>query len=309
MKPVYTLADLASREILDAGADKPAKLAVLGWPIAHSASPRMHQPALDANGINARYIRLEVEPGKIPEAFARMRTLGFIGCNVTVPHKLEAMAACDDVHPNAELLGAVNTVRFDADAIRGFNTDGPGFANAIEDVFEISLDGVFATNSENIFHSSVAIVGAGGGAGQAIATQCVISGVSKLVLVNRTVEKLGPLVERLRDIGSATEIIALSFDDATLAGACLDCDLIVNTSSVGLKPGDPSILPAECLKADHLVYDTIYQPPVTPLLALAQAKGCRTSNGLSMLIHQGALAFQHWFPHTSPLPVMRAALG
>jgi shikimate dehydrogenase len=116
-------------------------------------------------------------------------------------------------------------------------------------------------------------------------------------------------VERLLELGSATEIIPLSFDDASLAGHCLDCDLIVNTSSVGLKPGDPSILPAACLKPEHLVYDTIYQPPVTPLLALAQAKGCRSSNGLTMLLHQGALAFQHWFPNTDPLPVMRAALG
>ncbi len=309
MKPVYTLADLASREILDTGADKPAKLAVLGFPIAHSASPRMHQPALDANGINARYIRLEVEPGRIAEAFERMRALGFIGCNVTVPHKLEAMAACDDVRPNAAFLGAVNTVRFDADAIRGFNTDGPGFEDAIKDVFEISLDGVFSTDSEHIFHSSVAIVGAGGGAGQAIATQCVIRGVSKLVLINRTKEKLTSLEERLRSQSSAGEIVTLSFDDPSLSAACLGCDLIVNTSSVGLKPGDPSILPAECLKPEHFVYDTIYQPPVTPLLALAQQTGCRTSNGLSMLIHQGALAFQHWFPGTNPLPVMRAALG
>ena len=298
MKQVFTLNDLVSREALDAGATKPARLAVLGWPIAHSASPRMHQPALDANGIDARYIRLEVEPGKIPEAFARMKALGFIGCNVTVPHKLDAMATCDEVHPDARALGAVNTVRFDADATRGFNTDGPGFARAIEDDFKVPLGNL-----------KVAIAGAGGGAGQAIATQCVLLGVAKLVLVNRTVEKLGPLVERLRELGSATEIIPLSFDDASLAGHCLDCDLIVNTSSVGLKPGDPSILPAACLKPEHLVYDTIYQPPVTPLLALAQAKGCRTSNGLTMLLHQGALAFQHWFPNTDPFPVMRAALG
>ena len=297
MKPVYTLDDLTSREALDSGAGKPARLAVLGWPIAHSASPRMHQPALDANGIDARYIRLEVEPGKIPEAFARMKALGFIGCNVTVPHKLDAMAACDEVHPDARALGAVNTVRFDADATRGFNTDGPGFARAIEDDFKVPLDSL-----------KVAIAGAGGGAGQAIATQCVLLGVAKLVLVNRTVEKLGPLVERLRELGSATELIPLSFDDASLAGHCLDCDLIVNTSSVGLKPGDPSILPADCLKPEHLVYDTIYQPPVTPLLALAQGKGCRTSNGLTMLLHQGALAFQHCIPQTDPLGVMRAAL-
>jgi shikimate dehydrogenase len=85
--------------------------------------------------------------------------------------------------------------------------------------------------------------------------------------------------------------------------------LIVNTSSVGLKPGDPPILTSECLKPEHLVYDTIYQPPVTPLLALAGKLGCRTANGLSMLLHQGVLAFQHWFPVTEPLEVMRVALA
>ncbi len=295
MKAVYTLDDLVSR---DAGDDKPARLAVLGFPVAHSASPGMHQPALDANGIDARYIRLEVEPGKIAEAFAKMRALGFIGCNVTVPHKLDALGNCDEVDPSARALGAVNTVRFDADATRGFNTDGPGFANAIADEFGVPLASL-----------KVAIIGAGGGAGQAIAAQCVLLGVEKLVLVNRTVEKLGPLVERLRKQGSKTDIIPLSFADAFLAEHCQACDLIVNTSSVGLKAGDPSVLTAACLKPEHLVYDIIYQPPVTPLLALAAETGCRSANGLSMLIHQGALAFQHWFPGTDPLPVMRAALA
>jgi shikimate dehydrogenase len=298
MKPVCTLDDLTSRETLDAGCDKPAKLAVLGWPIAHSASPRMHQAALDELGIDARYIRLEVEPGRIGEAFSRLRELGFIGCNVTVPHKLDAMAACDEVHAAARALGAVNTVRFDADATRGFNTDGPGFARAVGDDFGVGLEGL-----------KVVIAGAGGGAGQAIATQCVRSGAAKLVLVNRTLEKLGPLVARLADYGPATGIHALSFDAAGLSDICQGADLIVNTSSVGLKPDDPSILPAACLRPGQLVYDTIYQPPVTPLLALAAAGGCRTSNGFSMLLHQGALAFQHWFPGHEPLAVMRRSFG
>lgn len=298
MKSVYTLDDLVSRDVLDAGGEKPARLAVLGFPVAHSASPRMHQPALDAHGIDARYIRLEVEPGRIAEAFEKMRALAFIGCNVTVPHKLDAQEHCDEVDPAARALGAVNTVRFDADATRGFNTDGPGFANAIEDEFGVPLASL-----------KVTVAGAGGGAGQAIAAQCVLSGMEKLVLVNRTVEKLGPLVERLRAQGSQTDIIPLSFDDASLVDHCLACDLIVNTSSVGLKHGDPSVLTAACLKPEHLVYDTIYQPPVTPLLAMASQHGCRTANGLSMLIHQGALAFQHWFPGTDPLPMMRAALA
>lgn len=295
MKAVYTLDDLASRELLDAGADKPARLAVIGHPIAHSASPKMHQAALDAHGIDARYIRIDIEPGQVVEAFRRMRELGFIGCNVTVPHKLEAMQNCE-VHPDAKALGAVNTIRFD-DVTRGFNTDGPGFAKAVEEDFNVGFSTL-----------KVVITGAGGGAGQAIATQGCLSGIAKLVLVNRTVEKLGPLAERLRLISPETEIITLSFDDPSLAEHCLACDLVVNTSSLGLKAGDPSILPAACLKKEHLVYDTIYQPPVTPLLALANQVGCKTANGLSMLINQGALAFLHWFPETVPLPMMKQAL-
>ncbi len=298
MKPVYTIDDLASRDLLDAGADKPARLAVLGWPVAHSASPGMHQPALDEEKIDARYIRLEVEPGKIPEAFERMRALGFIGCNVTVPHKLAAMENCTAVDPAARAMGAVNTVRFETDAIRGFNTDGPGFERAIADDFGIPLADLKTT-----------IVGAGGGAGQGLATQCVLCGTPRLVLANRTHDKLAPMVEKLRALGSDTEIVPLALDDPQLAACCLDSDLIVNTASVGLKSGDPSILTASCLKPEHMVYDTIYQPAVTPLLALAASRGCRTANGLTMLLHQGALAFQHWFPGSDPLAVMRAALA
>jgi len=298
MKPVFTIDDLASRDVLDAGADKPARLAVLGFPVAHSASPAMHQPALDAHGIDARYIRLEVEPGKIPDAFSRMRALGFIGCNVTVPHKLDALANCTEVDPAAQAMGAVNTVCFGTDTTRGFNTDGPGFERAIADDFGVPLAEL-----------KVAIIGAGGGAGQALATQCVLSGVPMLVLANRSSGKLGPLVEKLGPHAARTEILALPLDDPALAARCLECDLIVNTSSLGLKPGAPSVLAVGCLRPGHLVYDTIYQPPATPLLALAAGLGCRTANGLSMLLHQGVLAFRLWFPQAGPLGVMRAALA
>ncbi len=297
MRDVYTLDDLVSRDLLDAGAAQPARLAVLGWPVAHSASPQMHQAALDASAIDARYIRLAVEPGGIPFALGRLRELAFIGCNVTVPHKLAALAACGAVASGAQALGAVNTVRFDPDVTRGFNTDGQGFAHAIEADFGAPLATL-----------RVAIVGAGGGAGQAIATQCVLLGVPRLVLINRTADKLGALVDRLRALGTATEIVALSLADGSLSAHCQACDLLVNASSVGLHAGEPSILRAECLRKTPWVYDAIYHPPVTPLLALARQAGCRTSNGLSMLVQQGALAFQHWFPQTEPLAVMRAAL-
>lgn len=298
MKEVYTLEDLVSRDLLDAGADKPARLAVIGQPIAHSASPRMHQAAMDAVGIAARYIRLEVEPGQVAQAFARMRALGFIGCNATVPHKVDAMVACDEVHPDARMLGAVNTVRFDTDATRGYNTDGPGFERAVEEEFGVRFGSL-----------KVCIVGAGGGAGGAIATQACLSGVRELVLVNRTVAKVEILAKRLEESFPDTGIVISALDDPFLMDRCLGCDLIVNTSSVGLKAGDPSILHADCLKSSHLVYDTIYQPAVTPLLALAIHEGSRTANGFSMLIQQGALAFQHWFPGKEPLAVMKKAMG
>lgn len=296
MKSVYTLADLASRELLDGQADQPARLAVIGHPIAHSASPQMHQAALDAAGIPARYIRLDIEPGQVGDALMRMKALQFIGCNVTVPHKLEVMAHCL-VHPDAVALGAVNTIRFDQDTTRGFNTDGPGFAKAIEDDFQVTLAS-----------RTVAVIGAGGGAGQAIATQCCLVGVRRLILVNRGLDKLHALVTRLRSQFPHTELVPLSFDDAELALRCAGCDLLVNTSSVGLKGNDPSILPVTCLRNSQHVYDTIYQPPVTPLLKLAQGLGCQTANGKSMLLHQGALAFQHWFPGSDPLQVMKQAL-
>ncbi len=298
MSELYTLDDLISRDRLDAGHDKPARLAVIGHPVAHSSSPRMHQPALDALGIDARYVKIDVPPGHVAEAFARMKALGFYGCNVTVPHKLDALAACTDVHLNARSLGAVNTVRFDENGTHGFNTDGPGFVRAVVEDFDFTL----AT-------FNVMIVGAGGGAGQAIATQCALQGVPRLVLVNRTLEKLEPLVERLRALGPTTEVTALAFHDPRLRALSQESDLIVNTTSVGLKEGDGSPLPQDCLRAGLCVYDTIYQPAVTPLLAAASTAGARVANGLSLLLHQGALAFQHWFPHTDPLPYMRQALG
>jgi shikimate dehydrogenase len=299
MKAVYLLKDLASREVLDAGAEKPARLAVIGHPVAHSASPGMHQPALDALGIEARYIRLDVRPGEVAAAFAAMRALGFHGCNVTVPHKLEAMAACGDVHPDARALGAVNTVRFDADGVtRGFNTDGPGIARAIEDCFGTPLAGI-----------RVAVLGAGGGAGQAIATTCAMLQVPRLVVVNRSADKLDELVPRLRGHAPHCEIEAATFDDPRLAELVSGCDLVINATSVGLKPGDPPVVPAACLRAGQFVNDTIYQPAVTPLLEMAGTLGCRTANGLPLLLHQGILAFQHWFPGTSPDRAMRGALG
>jgi len=275
---------------------KPARLAVIGHPVAHSASPRMHQPALDEAGIDARYIALEVEPGQVGGAFARMRELGFIGCNVTVPHKLDALEACDEVDDAARALGAVNTVRFDPDATRGTNTDGYGFEHALDEALGLELAG-----------QAVMIVGAGGGAGGAVAAHCASRGVRRLVLANRTVSKLDALARRLRDMGA--EVVTTALDAAELPDLARSCTLLVNASSLGLGPDDPSPLPPRCFAAHHCVFDSIYQPPRTPFLAAAEAAGARTANGSGMLLHQGVAAFRFWFPGTEPTAAMRRGLA
>ena len=303
MKDVYTLADLDDAAVLNPPDTKPAKLAVIGYPVAHSRSPQLHQPALDALNIDARYIRLELQPGELTTAFAKMRDLGFIGTNVTVPHKFEALSSCTQLDPAAKALGSVNTILFEKeDNILGFNTDGPGFVRAIREEFSVDIRDL-----------RIMIVGAGGGAGQALATQCAREGCEQLVLVNRSLDKLASLTEKLLPYfesdkldGPGNRLTSHGLDSPHLIELAGHCDLIVQTSSLGLKATDPSPIPSACLQPHHLVYDTIYQPPRTKLLSLAEANGARIANGLSLLLHQGALSFEYWFPGTNPLPAMRS---
>lgn len=293
MKKLYTLENLSQARTLE----KPAKLAVLGWPVSHSASPELHQPALDAHGINASYIRLEVQPAQLATAFATMRKQGFIGCNVTVPHKFEAIGCCNEVDSQALEIGTVNTVLFHEKSTLGFNSDGPGFMTAMREAFGLDLGET---------HSI--IYGAGGGAGQAIATQCALQRPAKLTLVNRSLEKIETLARKLSAISPHTQIHTLTFDSADLIEKSHAADLLVQTTSIGLKATDLSVVPPDCILPRHCVYDTIYQPAETKFLQSARRKGCKTDNGLSLLIHQGAISFQKWFPGTDPLPHMRKAM-
>ena len=149
----------------------------------------------------------------------------------------------------------------------------------------------------------------GGGAGQAIATQCALGKPAELTLVNRDIAKIEALAERLRKISPDTVFHTLGFGDGSLRGRCLEAELIVQTTSLGLKASDAEVIPENFFAARSRVYDTIYEPPETPFLAAAKRAGCATDNGLSLLIHQGAIAFRHWFPGTDPLPHMRRAMS
>lgn len=294
---VYQMSDLIARDVLDAFHEKPAILAVIGCPVSHSASPAMHQPALDACGIHGRYIKLEVPVGRVMEALHHLKELGFVGANVTVPHKFAALDACHQVDESARQIGAVNTIRFVDDEIHGWNTDGPGFARAIGEEFDASLAGL-----------RVMIVGAGGGAGQAIATQCAIDGAQRVILVNRTVEKIDTLVQVLTRRFPKTQFHAIALNDPQLCGVAKQCQLMVNTSSLGLRPDDPSPIASSCFAKHQWVYDTIYKPPLTAFLRDAIKAGAEVANGFSMLLHQGVLAYNIWFPQRAPLEIMREGL-
>lgn len=294
---VYTMEDLRSRQRLDDGFTKPAILAVIGNPVSHSASPPMHQPALDELGIDGRYIKLEVPIGRVAEALQYLQDLGFVGANVTVPHKFAALDACHQVDEAARQIGAVNTIKFVDGEIRGWNTDGPGFAQALREEFSFDL-----------LHRRVMIVGAGGGAGQAIATQCARDGAARVVLVNRTVEKIESLATVLQKRFPQTSFHCLALADVQLDGVARQCELLVNTSSLGLRPDDDSPVPASCFAAHHLVYDTIYKPPMTAFLRHAVMHQATVANGFSMLLHQGVYAFDIWYPGQAPLETMRQGL-
>jgi shikimate dehydrogenase len=304
MKDVYTLEDLRDWKSVTAGESKPIRLAVFGDPVAHSASPQMHNPALQHCGIDCQYGRIHVREGELAEALELVQANQFLGVNLTIPHKTAALKLVPDIHANAARLGAINTLLIDEQGLHGFNTDGPGILRAVRSEFGVDLRDL-----------RVMILGAGGGAGRAIAAQCALEQCDRLVLVNRTFEKaealareLEPLFRSERLLGPIDRLLAVPWDNKVLEHELLQTDLVINASSVGMKRTDPSPLPNWVLQPHLLIYDTVYAQSRTSLLAEADQVGARGANGLSLLLHQGALAFEIWFDQTAPLDVMRAGL-
>ena len=292
MKPYYTLADLLDEgHPFDAGESVPAKLAVIGFPIAHSKSPAMQQAALDAAGIRARYIRIQASPEEFGEVVRLLRERGFTGANVTVPHKQAACSLCNDTDALSRVTGSVNTLVFQKDgSVSGFNTDGPGFARAIREEFSVDLRDL------------------------KVAHTCAMQRCERLTLAGRSEEKLQELKNRLSSFfidehrleGASDRLAAHQNNTPRFNAAVEDADLIVNATSLGLKPTDPSPVPPALLSAHHLVYDL--QTHDDAFQMEARFQGARVSNGLSMLVHQGALSFERWFGVKPDISAMRRAL-
>lgn len=296
-KHVYDFADLARWRAATKTEQPPPRLAVIGDPVAHSKSPQMQNAALEACGIAARYCRLHIRAPELADALRLLAREGFIGANVTIPHKAAALALVDEADEHARRAGGVNTISVEGEKLTGFSTDGPGFSRGVREEFGVELRGL-----------RVLILGAGGGAGRAIAMQCAVEKCAQLVLVNRTKGKLSELAADLEKLLPANAVTVAPWSDAVFAARIPAVDLIVNCSPVGMNAGDPSPIAPGFLRPGLLVYDAIYTASRTPLLRAADAAGARGANGLSMLLHQGALAFEIWFSREAPLAAMRAGL-
>ncbi|MCC6484090.1 MAG: shikimate dehydrogenase [Armatimonadetes bacterium] len=269
-------------------------LAVFGCPIDHSRSPVMHNAAIRALGLDAVYVPFRVEPGRLPEAIAGMRALGMGGVNLTIPLKEMAVALVDRLSPEAQRIGAVNTLWWDNDMLAGHSTDGEGFLRSLQE-FQGGLP------------RRALVLGAGGSA-RAVCFALADHGV-KITIANRTLEKGQKIAVEIARIVQGSHPSAISTEPDDLRDAVRHSDLIVNCTSVGMgSKADSSPLPPDCIDGHHVVYDLIYNPSQTRLLVEAREKGARVLNGVDMLVHQGALSFELWTGIAPPLDVMKNAV-
>jgi len=250
----------------------------------------MHNAAFAALGLNWRYLAFEVEPKNLRAAIEGAKKMGIIGLNLTVPHKLLAMKMMDALDDSAKTWGAVNTIKFENGRARGFNTDAHGLEISLREDLGLKLRG-----------AKVLLLGAGG-AGKSIALKLASEKVAELFLVNRTPSKAAELATEIKKRLPSVRVTAGYPKNAI--------GLLINATSLGMKPDDDSPLDQKqfSLKQTRAVYDIIYRPAGTKLLAAAKSVGCKTANGLGMLLHQGAKAFEIWTGEPAPLDVMRRAL-
>ncbi len=301
----YTLADLEKWGETARDIDPSIRLGVFGDPVAHSLSPEMQNAALRACEVDAQYGRFHIRANELRSALRVLRSLDFVGVNLTVPHKIAGFAQIDEADESATRAGAVNTIRVRDRKLIGSNTDGEGFLRAIRSEFSVDVRDL-----------RVMIIGAGGGTGRAIAWQCALENCERLVLVNRTFEKADALAERLRPffmeprvLGPATRLEAITLEESAIRMQLADTDLIVNATPLGMNSSDPAPIPARLLAPHHMVFDCVYRPSKTALLHAAEQAGARSANGILMLLHQGALSFSIWFDREAPIDAMRKALA
>jgi len=251
---------------------------VMGWPVAHSRSPVIHNHWIRQYGLQGAYGLFPVKPGQLEAALRGLSALGIAGCNVTIPHKVDAMALMDHVDPLARRMGAINTIVVGEDgSLHGYNNDGFGYIQSLKDAKPDWCAG----------DAPITVLGAGGAA-RAVVLSLIDQGATRIRLLNRTRDKAQALAS---EFGQAVTVLDWDERHDALDGAAL----LVNTTNQGMHGQPPLELKLDALPTSALVSDVIYIPLETPLLAAARERGNATVNGLGMLLNQARPAFKAWF--------------
>jgi shikimate dehydrogenase len=265
---------------------------VMGWPVAHSRSPTIHNHWIAQHGLRGAYVLLPVQPECLEAAMRGLPALGFAGCNVTVPHKETAMAFMDELHPSAQRIAALNTIVVRPDgSLYGMNNDGVGYIQSLRDA-----DPTWRGDA------GPALVLGAGGAARAIVVGLLDEGAPEVRITNRTLERAQALAA---DFGERVKVTPWDARNEAMQGAAL----LVNTTTQGMHGQSPLDVVLDHLPASAMVSDAVYIPQDTPLLVAARLRGHRTVNGLGMLLNQARPAFHAWFgvmPEVTP--ALRAAV-
>lgn len=262
---------------------------VIGDPIEHSVSPAMHNAAFKALNLDLVYLAFRVRKEELERAVNGVRSLGMVGINVTIPHKVAILRFLDALDPVAEAINAVNAVHNRRGELIGYNTDGMGALLALEKMVDLRA-------------ARIVLLGAGGAA-RSIAF-CVAKECQGLAILNRTPKRAVELADSLSHLRAST--VGLPLTNETIREALADADVLINATSVGMSPNvDETLVDGELMRPDLVVFDIVYNPPKTRLLREAEKAGAATMNGIDMLVYQGAASFEIWTGRKAPVDVMK----
>lgn len=269
---------------------------IFGNPVEHTFSPFMHNAAFEKLKMDCVYLPFEVRPEVLKDAVYAVRALGFGGINVTVPFKETVTKYLDELSQQAKLIGAVNTIINDNGKLTGHNTDGKGF------VMSLRRDLGFEPKGRSAF-----VLGAGGAA-RSVAVELAIEGARDIYIVDQLKERSQKVASNLGRNFTKLRVKVVPYNAKEMERTIADADILINATPSGMKRTDPLPINPKSFHSKLAVYDLVYNPAVTKLLAAAKARRLKAANGLGMLLYQGAIAFTLWTKKPAPVDVMRKAL-
>ncbi len=270
---------------------------ILGYPVRHSKSPTFQTAAFEALGINAVYVPFHVKPEDLKKAVDGIRALSIKGVNVTVPHKEEVIKYVNEISEEVRYIGAANTIKNTDGYLKAYNTDAYGFIRGLKELLKIAKKEI----KDLIF-----IVLGAGGASRAVLYGLIKEGAQKIYVANRTQERTLKIIEDFSTLNRFISDIIVPISLSDVENYLTESDVIINTTSVGLKEDDKPLFDYEKIMKKHIIVDIIYKK--TSLLKKAEEKGCLWQDGLPMLLYQGARSFEIWTGKEAPVDIMKKIL-